>query len=228
MSNNGPKERPGLLGAEGRRVLSLLEGRPLKENEIERDGNGRPFIPGSRMDFNISHSGAMDAVSMLKGEVGRTGCDIQIARPKPGLRKIALKEIAGDFFTAPEKRYVFSPGGGQSEENRFYEIWALRESCLKLRGLSVFEMASLPSFIGGQGQGQGHFSFDETVSSPLSFYLYELGGETGDRYYLAAALEGEKQSQPEIRWFSESFLPCRSIAEIKATLSPASTVRPKM
>ena len=238
LSNNEPKGKalPGLLSAEGRRVLSFLAGRPLKEEEIAKDENGRPFLPGSLADFSISHSGAMAAVSLATGESRRTGCDIQIARSRASAR-----EIAEVFFAAPERDYIFPRDGRRPDESRFFAIWALKECYLKLRGLSVFDMAQAPSFVSG-----GRFAFGEAVSTPLSFYLYELDGFSGERYFLAAALEGAEpaaeasnlwfasrgsppeQSSPEIRWLSQSFLPCRSIAEIKAALSPARTVSPKM
>ena len=225
LSNNEPKGKvqSGLLSAEGRRVLSLLAGRPIRENEIERDKEGRPFFPGGDEDFSISHSGAMAAVSMVKGEERHTGCDIQIVRPKPGIR-----EVAGVFFTTQEKYYIYSGSSRECEVNRFFEIWTLKECLLKLRGLSVFNMASLPSFISGDGPDQGYFSFEEAVTLPLSFHLYELTGNSGELYFMAAAIEGKIQSQPELRWFSQSFLPCRSIAVIKATLNPARTVSPNM
>ena len=225
LSNNEPKGKvkQGLLSAEGRRILSLLEDRPVDENKIVKDENGRPFIPGNSGDFSISHSGSMAAVSMVNGEIRRTGCDIQVARPKPGAR-----EIAEMFFTEPENNYIFSCNGRQSEESRFFEIWVLKECFLKLRGFSVFDMALSPSFISNDGSGHGYFSFSGNASLPLSFYLYELAGNTDQRYFLAAVTEGGKQIQPELRWFSQSFLPCRSIAVIKATLNPDRTVSPNM
>ena len=225
LSNNGHAKRTphGLLSAESRRVLSCLEGRPLDGNDIKKDENGRPYLPGNSGDFSISHSGTMAAVSLVKGEALRTGCDIQIVRPRA-----SFSEIAGAFFSVPEKDYILSSSGRQFDENRFFEIWALKECYLKLRGLSVLDMASSPSFISGNDGGRGHFTFGGAVSSPLSFYLYELSGNSGERYYLAAAIEGQAQSQPVISWFSQSFFPCRSIEEIRAALSPVRTASPNM
>ena len=225
LSNNELKGRvkQSLLSAEARRILSFLEGKPINDNEIVKDERGRPFFPGNNGDFSISHSGAMAAVSMVKGGTLHTGCDIQIVRPG-----LSIREIAGEFFTDQEKQYIFSSGGRQLEENRFFEIWALKECYLKLRGLSVFDMACTPSFIRAGLSDHGSFAFGEAVSSPLSFCLYELAGDTGPRYFLAAALEGGDFIQPEIRWLSQSFLPCRSIAVIKATLRPDRTVSPNM
>ena len=108
----------------------------------------------------------------------------------------------------------------------------MKECFLKLKGLSVFDMSKVPSFICGDSSGKAQFSFDAAVPAPLVFHLYELAGAAGPggpagRYMLASVTEGETELQPVIRWFSELSLPCRSIAEIKAALSPAETVSPK-
>ena len=211
--------------AEGRRILSLLElsldGRPLEENDIIKENNiiieenGRPYFSDRHSDFNISHSGNMTAVSLVRGENLRTGCDVQLLRPRSNIRG-----IAEGFFSAAEREYIFSSQKTQNETEKFFRIWVLKECYLKLRGLSVFDMQKAPSFIGEAGR----FAFNSAVSSPLSFYLYELAGP-GKRYMLASAAEGALETQPGIRWFSQpelsrpaAALPplsVKSIAEIK-------------
>ena len=250
LSNNQRKStgRRAILSAEGRRLLSLLNGRPLDNGDIARDGNGRPFIPGLQADFNISHSENMVAVSFVRaaknhGEELRTGCDIELVRPRANIERITK-----EFFSTSENEYILQ-GGNRHSLARFYEIWTLKECFLKLRGLSVFEMQNVPSFV----CDEGHFAFSAAVSSPLTFYVYELSGNEGERYSLASAIEGNAgnpEPLPEIRWFSQPetlfptpsspelpspsrelpppFLSARSIAVIKAPPSPAETVRPKM
>jgi len=205
------------LSAEARRILSQFEGRPLADHDIAREKQGRPFFPACMVDFNVTHSGFLAAVSYVKGENLRTGCDTERVRPR-----VNAPEIAKTFFAAPEQNYI-TPQGGFNEA-RFYAIWTLKECFLKLRGLSVFDMVSCPSFIDAHGE----FAVSAAVSSPLSFYLYELSGNPAERYMLATAIEGAEQPPPEIRWFSQSFLTCRMIAEIKVAPNPAATVRPKM
>ena len=219
------RQRPS---AEARRILSLFEGRPLAENDIAKEERGRPFFPGREADFSIAHSGSIIAVSRVKGGNLRTGCDVEQVRPRAN-----MGEIAGDFFSASERKFIFS--GDELNAIRFYEIWTLKECYLKLRGLSVFDMAGSPSFISesfisdeGPGQPKDAFAFEAAVSSPLSFNLYGLSDGADQHYILATAIEGTDREQPEIRWFSQSFPICRSIAVIKAALNPAETVRPKM
>ena len=203
------------------RILSRFEGRALEKNDIAKEAQGRPFFPGRESDFNIAHSGYLAAVSYVKGGNRRTGCDVELLRPRANIEGIAER-----FFSASERNYA-SPCGKLNVE-RFYSIWTLKECFLKLRGLSVFDMAGTPSFISDEGPGQPKdtLTFGAAVSTPLSFNLYELSDGTAC-YILAAAIEGTDQERPEISWFSQSSLDCNNIAEIKAALNPAETVRPK-
>ena len=239
MSNKGSANRKQ-ASAEARRILSLLAGRPAEEKDIEREAHGRPFFPGSEIDFSISHSGALAAVSLVKGGKSRIGCDIERI-----LRRPNTPEVAEKFFSAPEKNYIFGAGnlsslGSRSslesfDETRFFGIWTLKECFLKLRGLSVFDMNAVPSFVSDEGSGEEQLAFNAAVPSALSFRLYELSGgavnaatlPAGERYMLATVIEGEEETPPEIRWFSQAFLDCKMIAEIKAAPNPTETVSPK-
>lgn len=215
------------LSAEARRILSEFEERPIAEADIVREEQGRPYFSDRHADFSISHSGAMAAVSCAGGpmqessaSIMRTGCDIERIRPRTNAGQLA--EL---FFCPHERDYVFSKG--EFDLTRFYRIWTLKESYLKCKGLTVFDMKKAPSFISGK-PGPELFAFDTAVSVPLSFYLYELRGNDNEHYILASVLEGLNQEPPIIQWFSEVSLSLKSRAEIKAPLSPADTVRPKM
>jgi len=223
-------ERRELLSAEARRILSQLEGRPLAEDDIATDAAGRPFFPNRDTDFSISHSGNLAAVSLAAGKNLRTGCDVELVRPRA-----KAPAIAEEFFTAPERDYIESGGG--FDATRFYQIWTLKECFLKLRGLSVFDMAGAPSFVINKNQPrstrrtygsrnteswyENQLSLRVTpcnsvvniLFGQISFHLYELTGNASERYILAAAIEGIEMEQPEIRWFSQEALDCRCIAK---------------
>jgi hypothetical protein len=234
MSSNPQKGRRNreLFSAEWRRILSLMTGRPLNDCDVALEENGRPYFPDGKEDFNISHSGALTAVSLVSGEKMRVGCDVELVRPRSGAIKIAEK-----VFTAQERDYVISASQKQNGHVAFFEVWTLKECYLKLKGLTVFDMKKTPSFICERGGGF-HFAFNAAVDTPFTFYLYELKGASDEWYILAAAIEGSGQLRPEIRWFPQltlhsqanlpyqSTLHARSIAEIKAAISPAETVSP--
>jgi len=194
-----------LAGAEARRMLSLLENCHIGENDIAREAQGRPCLPGRAIDFNIAHSGALAALSLVTGENVRTACDIERIR-----KRARAAEIAEGFFSADERNYLYPCG--EFDETRFYEIWTLKECFLKLRGGSVFDMATSPPFVSGR---EGQIAFDASVSLPVTFRLYELSGGPGEHYVLASAIEGAVQAEPEIRWFSQSVFECTMRTEIR-------------
>ncbi|MDR2712179.1 MAG: 4'-phosphopantetheinyl transferase superfamily protein [Clostridiales bacterium] len=197
--------------------MSILADSPI--DAIAADENGRPFFHDSDMDFSISHSGGASAGAVAVSLVSegnldpagsrlkiqsentheakiRTGCDIQLIRPRKNQRNIAEEN-----FCAAERDYIFSQDAAQFESARFFQIWTLKECYIKLRGLSVFDMHKAPSFISRDAAGRYLFTFNATRSSSLSFYLYELA-YAGERYMLATAIEGDWDIRPEIRLFS--------------------------
>jgi phosphopantetheinyl transferase (holo-ACP synthase) len=200
--------RQRLLSAEARHILSRYKGRPIAEEDIAREAAGRPFFPDNGMDFSISHSGSLAAVSLVNGggKNPRTGCDVELVRPRA--RALAIAE---EFFTAPEREYIES--GGSFDITRFYQIWTLKECFLKLRGLSVFNMPGAPSFVFGEDPSQFALGGMAADFGQVSFSLYELSGSTDERYILATAIAGAEAKQPEIRWFSHEALDCRCTAK---------------
>jgi hypothetical protein len=219
LSNHTGNLKAGkLLHIEGRRMLGELTGSPIDDDTMTLEENGRPRFARGRGDFSISHSGAAAAVAWTTDTLFRTGCDIQYM--KAGR---SFGDIAEACFSSFEQDYIFSHK--EDRMTRFYEIWVLKESYIKLRGLTIFDMPQVPSFIDG-----GNFSFTETKQPssqklPLCFYLYKLG-DGSESYMLASALEGE--GIPELRWFSQCSLPLKSMAAIKAAVSPEKTVIPNI
>jgi len=201
-------------GAEARRLLSEINKKPLNESSFLREAGGRPYFREQEADFNISHSGNVTAVSFAEGAGLRTGCDVELIRPRP-----TAAEIAKEYFSPAENKYLFS--SGIFDEKRFYEIWTLKECFLKLRGLSVFDMAGAPSFVSDDARSIDKLAFCAPVSLPLSFGLYEL-----NCYMLAVVIEGALML-PKIQWFSQASFDCKMRAQINAAPNPAQTVSPK-
>jgi phosphopantetheinyl transferase len=218
LSNNEERQKT-LSSLEARRILSVFENGEIKENDISREEQGRPFFLNREVDFNITHSGDAVAVLYISKKDIRVGCDIEKIRPRSRIAKIAK-----DKFSKAENSFLYSSGG--FNDNDFLKIWTLKESYIKLRGLSVFDMAKIPSFIDEiHGTNEYVFSFCADVNRPITFRLYEILYNENTSYILAEAIEGE-DIQPEIRMFSSLTFDCKIIAEIKAAPSPAQTVNP--
>jgi hypothetical protein len=194
----------------------------VKEVSLIREPRGRPYFTDRCGDFSISHSRRLAAVSLIPGGGYRTGCDIEYMNPRRDFPGISRR-----FFHPAEQDYIAAAEDREEMRRRFYAFWVLKESFLKLRGLSVADIGRTPVF-----------SLNAPALIPrdiaAAFFLGELGGNGGERYMAAAALEawpaGERSGpfpRPTFRWFSEEVLPLNSITEIKAELGPAKTTGPK-
>ena len=196
-------------------ILSRFCNKPIEEIDIGAEAGGRPFANKGDFDFNISDSGHLTAITFVNGANLRTGCDIERIYPRPG-----AAGIANEFFSDSEIKYLYSSGSFNVE--KFYEIWTLKECFIKLRGLSVFDMANVPSFV-----NDDELVFGVAVSLPLSFGLFELvnNAKTSEHYMAATVIEGIQQ-QPIIKWFSQYTLDCRKRAEIYAAPADQMTFLP--
>jgi len=209
--------------AEARRILSHFEKRNIDTNDISFEARGRPFFLEKETDFNISHSNNIVAVSYINKKDIRVGCDIEKIKPRPMMEKIAR-----DKFTESENKYLNSNQFFNYEN--FYKLWTLKESYIKLRGLSIFDITKIPSFIKeNKITNSFEFSFCADEKKPIYFRIYEISNTNryteikNNHFFLAEAIEGENY-QSEIIWFSPSSLTldCKMILEIKNAMLPGS------
>ena len=140
-------------------LLQMAKGMRAKDFVISRDGNGKPYqgtVPG--LYFNYSHSGNMVACAIADAEVG-----VDIQKITDG------SKVKERIFCKQEL----------SENPCFTEIWAKKESYLKLTGEGLRrEMATLYVRI---MQENGEVQW--------------LGGPVCDGYYLYACVGGETDVQ---------------------------------
>lgn len=110
----------------GKAVLCYLlkEKFALSEFTVDCEENGKPFVVGSDICFNLSHSGSK--VLCVCGE-GRIGCDIELI-------KAYNEKVAHRYFCPEEQtRLANSKHSGAD----FTRLWTLKESILKLTGVGM-------------------------------------------------------------------------------------------
>ena len=97
---------------------------------IKVEENGKPYLEGNPVYFNLSHSGnmVMCAISDM-----RVGCDIELMKKQPNLR------VAKRFFAKEEYESI-------KENSDFYRLWTLKESYVKLNGEGIKGIADSFSF----------------------------------------------------------------------------------
>lgn len=137
-----------------------------KLHQIQREKNGRPFIPDIDLDFNISHSGEWVAVIFAypKSVVG-----IDIEHPK---KTRNYTDLLNYYASGTEIDLLENNTNILTEipdqESRFYLSWCLREAVLKTQGVGIIKLSEVKHY--------PHFRHIETDYCPkgeLHFY-YQL------------------------------------------------------
>lgn len=117
----------------GRYILRVVLSKYLnilpKEIKIVISKYGKPKLENvniKKIDFNISHSG--DWVVVALNTNGKIGIDIEKIR---GIKDINTKNI----FCNEERDYIYK--NDIIDLNRFFDIWVLKESYIKAKGLGL-------------------------------------------------------------------------------------------
>ncbi|MBD5521912.1 MAG: 4'-phosphopantetheinyl transferase superfamily protein [Lachnospiraceae bacterium] len=88
---------------------------------IRLGADGKPEVEG--IFFNLSHSGHIVICATAEKEVG---CDVeQIVKAPEG--------VAERFFHSSECAYI-NAGVGEERDHRFFRIWTMKESYIKMTG----------------------------------------------------------------------------------------------
>ncbi len=143
--------------------------------QYERDGNGRPYIPGEEVRFSLSHSGIYVCCAVSDAPVG---VDVEKTRPyKSGL--------AARFFSPREAADVTLAA---DRESRFLSYWVAKESYTKAKGEGL--RMGLGSFT---VTPQGEILSKNGIDDGVSLFLYR----TGEYKLCLCAAGGEKRPELE-------------------------------
>ena len=135
-----------------RRILANCLHTEPAELRFNRNAQGKPFLEGGELDFNVSHSRDRLLIAITAGRA--VGVDIEFRRSG-----LDMKSIAKRWF-APEEREFFQTL--EKPEDGFFEIWAKKEAYVKALGVGIYKdlntfdvpLGEKPSFpnIGKNGQ----------------------------------------------------------------------------
>jgi 4'-phosphopantetheinyl transferase len=112
-----------------RQVVGRFAGIPPRRVPVAVDEQGRPYVKGSGLDVNLSHSGGFVALALGSGV--RVGIDLERRVPQP-----AADELARRFFSPREYDHL-RRGHPEQFLPRWYRIWTTREAHAKARGIGV-------------------------------------------------------------------------------------------
>ncbi len=104
-----------------KQLLARALGCPAEAIELAYTDAGKPYLPGSRQQVSISHSGSKVLCAVHEGAVG---ADIELLRPFDA-------RLISKIGTPAECAYI----GG--DPVRFFSVWTAKEAYLKLTGLGL-------------------------------------------------------------------------------------------
>ena len=97
------------------------------DDYVETDKHGKPYFVNNKLKFNISHSGRYAILAISDDDIG-----IDIQAIKADKHRIAEKN-----FSKKECEYINQAGDDKQKQQRFCEIWTLKEAYLKNIGLGL-------------------------------------------------------------------------------------------
>ncbi|KAJ3325326.1 hypothetical protein HDV06_004185 [Boothiomyces sp. JEL0866] len=114
-----------------------------KKFEIQRTDKGRPFIPNSPFDFNLSHHG--DYVAFIC-DTERVGVDVaKIDMP------VDIFDHFDEVFSKTEWNFIRAPQTEFEKQKRFACLWGLKEAYVKHIGCGITVDLNVISFHLNQG-----------------------------------------------------------------------------
>lgn len=88
---------------------------------------GKPYLPGSSLEFNLSHSEEYAVLAVLQG--GEVGLDVE-----DEARSVDWQRLAPRYFAPPEAQRVLSLPDGK---RAFFETWTAKEAYIKAIGTGL-------------------------------------------------------------------------------------------
>ena len=100
----------------------MLAAHGFQAHQVAVDARGKPYCDG--VFFSLSHAGDLALCAVSDGPVG---CDIERVNNAP-------LEIAPRVFRPDERAYLRAAQDGGEAQRRFFTLWTLKESYMKMTG----------------------------------------------------------------------------------------------
>ena len=111
-----------------RQILASYLNEAPSALHFDHNENGKPFLKGSEIRFNVSHSRDRLLIAVTAGRT--VGVDIEFRRDG-----VPMESIAKRWF-APEEQAFFQ--GLENPRDGFFDIWAQKEAFVKALGQGIF------------------------------------------------------------------------------------------
>ena len=176
-----------------RNILAQYLGQAPESVPIKTHPNGKPYLPGSNLQFNLSHSDGFFLYGLALG--APIGIDLQRVYPISNINTIIKK-----YFSPEEQNLINSVNKNQLQD-LFFAIWTAKEAYLKGTG-EGFQRSANNFTICHKSIGLLKFELRDNLNSTLN-NLWDIREiHLSSNYKAALAVKGEI-----IQIQSEPFLP---------------------
>lgn len=91
--------------------------------------NGKPFLEDARLEFNLSHSGALALIAVAQSR--QVGVDVEQLRPMPDLESLAAR------VCTPGELATLADLAEPHRERAFFAMWTRKEALAKATGEGI-------------------------------------------------------------------------------------------
>ena len=110
------------------RLAQVLEALGFSDRQVQTAENGRPFLLGQNLQFNLTHSHKRAALALSVDPDLFEGLGVDLEwMPRP----VEVVAVGKRFFSGQEHRWV------GDDASRFYRIWTRKEAVLKSNGIGL-------------------------------------------------------------------------------------------
>lgn len=158
---------------------------------FDRTPYGKPFLRGSDLQFNLSHSRQWVVIAIAKQ------CDLGIDVESISDRRSILN-IAQHYFHADEIAQLEKIKQEEDQKEYFFQLWTLKESFLKALGTGISTGLDKINFqINSAIDIHAEFSADLQLKNPSEwqFFQYELN-DASVKNWCAVTVRSENKVKP--------------------------------
>ncbi|MFY8216233.1 MAG: 4'-phosphopantetheinyl transferase family protein [Chthoniobacterales bacterium] len=148
---------------------------------LSRDPNGRPYVAGVTLDFNLSHSGDWALLAVASGT--RVGVDVEQMRRDRDVRAIARR-----YFSHSEAQGICDLADDDVARGEFYRLWTVKEAALKALGIGIANGLADTTL-----NNESHVRLPDGSEMRFSEFVLEPG--------YPAALVAQSQHELHLRFF---------------------------
>ncbi len=117
------------------RLAQVLQALGFSDRQVEVAENGRPYLTGQSLQFNLTHSHHRAALAISCDSRLQEGLGVDLEwLPRP----VEVVSVGRRFFSPREHAWI------GADQNRFFHVWTRKEAILKSNGIGL--RMSLESF----------------------------------------------------------------------------------